>query len=281
MQPVTAVTIAKNEAKNLARALKSAQSLAAEVMVVVDPSSTDNTAEIARQFAEQVHLRPWDGFGAQKNFALRQATQDWVFFLDADEELTPALKREIIQALEETRTNPPAVFFVRIVTEFLGRPLKHLWGTNPRLLRRGSVTWDNRKVHEQVVRQDGSVVCLGDPDTRLLATPLRHVSHYDTLGSYLRKRESYTTRDAEQMLQTGRDRLGRLIGDPTRSPLATARFLYERAAKQFVRLFFKKRGFLDGWQGWLWCALSVQYEYMMCRKFLALAREKQRAVGSV
>lgn len=276
VQPVTAVTIAKNEAKSLAHALKSAQSLAAEVMVVVDPSSTDHTAEIARQFTEKVHLRPWDGFGAQKNFALSQATQDWVFFLDADEELTPALKLEITQALEEAKHNPPAVFFVRIVTEFLGRPLKHLWGTNPRLLRRGKVTWDNRKVHEQVVRQDGSAVCLGDADMRLLGSPLRHVSHYDTLASYLQKREGYTTRDAEQMLQTGRDRLGRPIGDPTRSPLATAGFLCERAAKQFVRLLFKKRGFLDGWQGWLWCFLSAQYEYQMCKKYLALTREREQ-----
>ncbi|MDP3685559.1 MAG: hypothetical protein Q8R32_01885, partial [bacterium] len=166
------------------------------------------------------------------------------------------------------------VGFVKIVTEFLGRPLTRLWGTNPRLLRRGAASWQNRAVHEQVTRPDGSVVRLGDPDTLLLNEILQHPSHYQTLAAYLKKRERYTLRDAEEMLETGFDRVGKPVGDPLRSPFATIRFLFERALKQFVRLFFKKRGFLDGWQGWLWCVLSAQYEYLMCRKYLMLRRRE-------
>lgn len=282
------MTIALNEEANIARALASVKNLADEI-IVVDAQSSDRTAEIARQFTDNVVVRPWPGYGPQKNFALEQATGEWVLFLDADEEVTAPLAYEIrnrITAAGQGSRHPERsdrknvnVFFVRIITEFLGRPLRHLWGTNPRLLRRSATRWDNRSVHEQVIRLDGPVVRLGDPDTRLLASALLHPSHYRTLGAYLKKREWYTARDAETMLLTGVDRVGKPLGDPLRTPAATLRALGERPAKQFLRLFVKKRGFLDGWRGWLWCALSAQYEYMMCKKYLTLLRQQPPRAG--
>ena len=278
---LSTVTIAKNEEEHLARVLKSVSDLADEI-IVVDAESTDRTSDVARRFTEKVFVRPWPGYGPQKNFALRQATGDWVLFVDADEEVTPELAAEIRTTLKRL---PPrtTVGFVKIVTEFLGRPLRHLWGTNPRLLRRGEARWQDRAIHEQVVRPDGSVVRLGDPDTALVHAFLNHPSHYQTLAAYVRKRERYTLRDAEEMLETGFDRIGKPVGDPLRSPLATVRFLFERALKQFARLFVKKSGFLDGWRGWLWCFLSAQYEYLMCKKYLMLKKwedERQQAKGN-
>lgn len=272
MAKLTTVTIAKNEEQHITRALESVRGLADEILAVVDMESTDRTADIAGRLATRVLRRVWDGFGAQKNFALDAATGDWVLFVDADEEVTPELADEIRQTLASATNPVPAVYFLRIVTEFLGRPLRHMWGTNPRLLRRGAVRWDNREVHEQVMRTNDSVVKVGDPDVGLLTKPLWHPSHYATLRAYLEKRASYTTRDAEQMLQTGRDRQERPIGDPTTSLGSRLRFLFERALKQGIRLCMKKRGFLDGWQGLLWIWLSVQYEYIVARKYLALRR---------
>lgn len=278
---LTTVTIAKNEQSNIARALRSVQNLADESLVV-DAESTDRTREIAQPLATQVFVRPWLGYGPQKNFGLEQAQGDWALFLDADEEVPPALADEIHSMLgaKSSPADPePSVYFLRIVTVFLGRKLRRLWGTNPRLLRRGAVTWENRLVHEQVRRADGTIVRLGDPDTALLKSPLVHHSHYDTLAAYRERRARYTTRDAEEMLQSGADRLGKPLGDPLASPLATFRFLTERAFKQFARLFFRKRGFLDGWQGWLWCWLSAEYEYIMCKKYLTLRHERDRVDG--
>lgn len=311
MVRLTAVTVATNEEARIARALRSVQRLADEI-IVVDGESADRTVEVARQFTDKVFVNPWPGYGKQKNFALDRASGDWVLFVDADEEMAPALAEEIRRVIERDPARPRGrhpeaseaspersegvakdlpprsfvagapqddkgkinVYFVRIITVFLGKPLKHLWGTNPRLLRRGAVRWDDREVHEQVVRQNGSVVRLGDADVRLLTSPLMHPSHYDTLAAYKEKRECYTTRDAAEMLKTGRDRLGKPIGNPLYSQLSTIRFLYERAVKQFLRLFAKKRGFLDGRPGWRWCVLSAQYEYLTCKKYLAL---RQRA----
>lgn len=302
MAHLTAVTITKNEEAHIARALRSVQGLADEI-IVVDAESTDRTVEIARRFTDKVFSRPWPGFGPQKNFALQRASGDWVLFVDADEEVTPQLANEIKKVIQQPpgqlQRHPEAqgrrisapddkilrfaqddkinCYFVRIVTVFLGKPLRHLWGTNPRVLRRSAVTWDSRAVHEQVARPDGSTVRLGDPDAVLLREVLLHPSHYATLAAYRERRERYTTRDAEDMLETGRDRLGKPVGTPDASFLGTQRFLTERAAKQFLRLSIKKRGFLDGWQGWLWTWLSAEYEYMASKKYLALRR--QRAEG--
>lgn len=293
---LSTVTITKNEEEHLARALRSVQGLADEI-IVVDAGSTDRTVEIARTFNAQVLVNLWQGYGPQKNVGLQAATGDWVLFLDADEEVTAELAMEIRSLLagsghaavgsrhNDAAGSPPTpsysqlptAYFVRVITAFLGKPLRRLWGTNPRLLRRTAVAWDNREIHEQVVRTDGSTVRLGDPDVRLLHAPLNHPSHYRTLAAYLVKREHYTTRDAEEMLKTGRDRIGKPIGAPTTSILARQRFLVERALKQFGRLFFKKRGFLDGWQGWLWCWLSAEYEYIAARKYLELKRKIQNA----
>lgn len=272
MTTLSAVTITKNEEAHVARALRSVRKISHDV-IVVDSESTDRTVQIAKEFTDRVFVRPWPGYGPQKNFALEQAACDWVLFVDADEEVSPELAEEL-RAKLETLPHHINIGFVKIVTEFLGRPLPHLWGTNPRLLRRSHAQWQDRAVHEQVTRPDGSVVRLGDPDTALFQSVLRHPSHYATLEAYLKKRERYTLRDAEEMLEKGVDRVGKPVGDPLGSPLTTARFLFERATKQFIRLFVKKRGFLDGWQGWLWCTLSAQYEYLMCKKYLMLRRRE-------
>ena len=82
---ISACVIAKNEAANLGRWLASVQPIADE-MIVVDTGSTDATADIARQGGARVYAFAWcDDFSAAKNFALDQATGDWVLFLDADE----------------------------------------------------------------------------------------------------------------------------------------------------------------------------------------------------
>lgn len=317
MPTLTAVTSATNEEARLARALRSVQGLADEI-VVVDGGSTDRTVEIARQFTDKVFVNPWPGYGKQKNFALDRAAGDWVLFVDADEEVTPQLAQEIkdvirqpssqlrshaeaagrrISAREEeilrsAQDDKRTCYFVRIITVFLGRPLRHLWGTNPRLLRRGAVRWDDREVHEQVTRtptpgvgspsntwcwKPGSTLRLGDPDVGILSTPLMHPSHYDTLAAYKEKRERYTSRDALEMIKTGHDRFGQAVPKTLHSQFSILNFMARNTLKQFLRLSLKKRGFLDGWRGCLWIWLSTEYEVMVARKYLALLRERRKS----
>ena len=106
---VTVITL--NEEANIVPCLESA-SWAAEI-VVLDSGSTDRTVELARQFTDRVLSVPWQGFGKTKNQAVAEARMPWIFVLDADEQITPPLRREIEHILQAdgpwTATASPAV----------------------------------------------------------------------------------------------------------------------------------------------------------------------------
>ena len=93
MTGVTAIVITFNEAAHIESALASLAF--ADEIIVVDSESTDETVTRARKFTDKVIVRPWPGYVAQKNFAAEQASHDWIFSLDADERVSPALADEI------------------------------------------------------------------------------------------------------------------------------------------------------------------------------------------
>ena len=117
MPSVTVTIITLNEAEHIAAAIDSA-SFADEILVV-DSGSSDATVDIARSKGARVLTRQWTGYVDQKNFAADQATYDWVFSLDADERIPPALATEIRTVLA---TEPPFHGYrVPRVTFHLGR----------------------------------------------------------------------------------------------------------------------------------------------------------------
>ena len=85
MPPLSATIITRNEAKHIARAIRSLAG--ADEIIIVDAGSTDGTQQIARDLGARVSEHAWQGFAAQKNFATAQATHDWILSLDVDEEL--------------------------------------------------------------------------------------------------------------------------------------------------------------------------------------------------
>src|SRR6185436_5273934 len=90
---ISATVITLNEEQNLTAALESLSW--ADEIIVVDSQSSDRTVEIARKFTARVFITPWPGYSNQKNFAAEQASHDWVFNLDADERVSPDLRKEI------------------------------------------------------------------------------------------------------------------------------------------------------------------------------------------
>ena len=134
---LSVVLITLNEAANLPRTLKSVEW--AHEIVVVDSGSTDGTQEAARKAGARVFEEPWKGFAGQKNSAIAHATGDWVLSLDADEEVSAELAREIQELLKQE----PAMSAYRVprLNHFLGRALRHggYWpDPKLRLFRRGS-----------------------------------------------------------------------------------------------------------------------------------------------
>src|SRR5947207_13951194 len=95
---ISATIICKNEAHNIEVCLKSVSWC--DEIVVIDSGSTDGTVELAKKITPKVIFNEWPGYVAQKNFALGEATGDWVIALDADERCTPELHAELIKQLE-------------------------------------------------------------------------------------------------------------------------------------------------------------------------------------
>jgi len=181
--PKLSVTvIARNEASCLAEALTSAAW--ADEIVVVDAESTDDTVAVARQHAHTVVVRPWTGYGDQKNHAASIASHDWILSLDADERITPALAGEIhaLLATEPTRKG----YRVPRVAYHLGRWVRttdFYPDYQTRLYDRRSARWTGLYVHE-------SVSVDGGPGQ--LANELQHYSYRD-LSDHLDRINHYSS----------------------------------------------------------------------------------------
>ena len=144
---IGAVIITRNEEKNLERCLATLGWL--DEIVVVDDCSSDRTVEIASHFGCRVIVHPLRHFANQRNLGLEAATADWIFHIDADEECTPELAREIRRAAGSSSTT---AFRIPIRNRFLGKVMRGRDWTRLRgirLGRRGSTIW-REPIHERL-----------------------------------------------------------------------------------------------------------------------------------
>ena len=237
MPLLSVAIITCNEERNLGRTLESVRW--ADEVVVVDSGSTDHTVSIARSFGAHVIERHWPGFAAQKNFALAQCTGTWVLSLDADEELSPELQRQIRTLLS---TNPPVdAFRLKRRNLFLGRWMRYggfYPDTKLRLFRRSAASFaqrpkfEDRPVHETIAF-DGAEATL-DYDL------IHHA--YPTLEAYLEHMNRYSTLGAELLVGKGR---------VSRSWLAFVANVFYLPYFNFLWNYVVRLGFLDGREGLL------------------------------
>lgn len=240
--------IAKNEEAKIASCIASAEGLADEV-VVVDAYSEDNTLQTARQAGARVYQRRFDGFAAQKNFALSKVRSAWALNLDADETLSPELKEEIRSVIKNTSH---AGFDIPFSNYFLGKKMNHS-GLNKeyhvRLVRTDKARYEGGLVHEGL-KVDGTV--------GKLRGHIRHYS-YDSIESYFRKFNKYTSLAARQMYAGGR-----------RFSLP---FVLITIPFEFLKRYALKLGILDGMRGFLWACFSSFYVFVKYMKLWALEQE--------
>ncbi len=230
-----------NSERKLNEVLKSVEGLADEI-VVVDSGSTDSTLSICKAFGAKVFYRKFDNFVSQKNFLLSRCSGDWILFLDDDEVVSPELKDSIVNAVSNASYDG---YFVNVLTNYLGRWIRHAWypDWHLRLARKDKCRWVGSGVHESL-KVDGKIGYLkGD---------LLHYS-YPSLSWHLKKIDLYTTLYAKGAFERGkRFSLLKLLTSP---PAA------------FLRRFLLKRGFLDGFEGFV---LSVMAGYYTFLKYLKL-----------
>ena len=223
--------ITHNEAANLPRTLASVRW--ADQIVVVDAESTDATVSIAQAAGAQIFQRAWTGFADQKNFAIVQCTGDWILSLDADEEVSAALAREIQKLLASQPANDG--YFLPRRNYFLGRPLGY-GGFYPdaklRLFRRGTATFSQRRVHEILVNNG--------VNGHLHADLLHHA--YPTLDSYIEHMNRYSTLGAQ------------ILCEQHRTSRSIPAFLWNTLLLPTATFFYNyilRLGFLDGREGLL------------------------------
>ncbi len=228
--PLSAVVITRNEGRHIQRCL--ARLEFADEIVVVDSESDDDTAERARASGARVLVQPWLGYGKQKDFAVKQAANDWVLCVDADEIVSPELRASIEAVL---RAPACGAYEMPRCNRFMGRFLRHGEGYpdwNLRLFDRRRARWSEDPVHENV-RTDETVGRLhGD---------LVHESA-ETLRSYLEKQNRYTSLQAEALYRRGvRPSVVKLV----LSPLV-----------RFLKFYVLRLGFLDGVPGLVHIAIG-------------------------
>ncbi|MBI1728000.1 MAG: glycosyltransferase family 2 protein [Candidatus Rokubacteria bacterium] len=250
MNRLSVTIIGWNEEERLRACLESAAW--ADEIIVIDAESTDKTVQVAREFTDKIWVRPWAGFAAQKNFALEQATGEWVLSLDADERVTTELRARIGRIV---RANGPADgYSIPRKNVFWGAWVRH-GGLYPdyqlRLFRRNAGRFVDSAVHESVV-VEGSV--------EALVEPMLHHS-YRGLDDFVARSNRYSTLAAQEIVSRG-GRAG--LADLALRPLG-----------RFLSMYVLRLGFLDGWRGFVLAVLYANYV------FLRMAKAWEARRGSV
>ena len=238
-----------NEEKNIRRCLESLSW--ADEVIVVDSMSEDKTVEIAGEYTNTVFQRPWTGYVDQKNFALSKAHGDWILSVDADEEITPVLRDEILA--EIIKHDAKDGYRIPRRSYYQGRWINHS-GFYPdrqlRLFRRGRGSWIGKRVHERVQIQ-GSI---GD-----LRNDLLHYPYNGVISGQVQTVDKFSSLIAEDMYEKEK-RYHFLL-------------LILRPFFKFVEVYFLKLGFLDGMAG---LVIAVNSAHAMFIRYVKLREIEQR-----
>lgn len=224
--PIAAVVITKNEERNIADCLDTLGWV--DEVIVVDAESTDRTVEIAKGATPNVFVRPWPGYGPQKNFGIDQARAEWILIVDADERVPEALRDEIVALLRRNPDPETAGYEIPRRNYFYGKWIEG-GGLYPdyqlRLFRRTAGRYDDVLLHENF-RLAGT--------TGRLEQPLDHYS-MPTIAHHVRKMMRYTSLGAQEKLKTA-SRIG-------------AWTIATHHLGTVLKTFFARRGYRDGLHG--------------------------------
>lgn len=247
-QKVSAVLITRNAERLLGQVLDALRWC--DELVVVDSGSSDATIQIATARGAKVIAHDFEGYGPQKGFAVRQARNNWVFVVDADEIVTPELQQEIVNTLD-LGPDHWVGYEVPVSLVFLGRLMRYggeYKMPHLRLFNRRYGSYNENLVHERVV--------LDGPVGRF-ANHMLHDS-YGSIEAYFDKFNQYTTAGARELAARG-----------TSAGLATIVF---RFPLTFMRQYLFRGHILNGYPGFLWSLFSAMYPVVKYAKLRELRR---------
>lgn len=240
---LSVVIITFNEERNIARCLQSLKFsdklFKSKEIILVDSFSQDKTVSVARSKGVKVFQRAWKGYSNQKSWALGRCKGDWVLCLDADEELTPELIREMERLVPST---PPGVdgYLIKRRNIFLGKWIKHCgwWPDSQlRLIKAKSGWFTDAAVHEGLEVKGRTLE---------FDEPMNHYSN-DSIFQYLEKMNRYSSL---AIVKVKPKKIRYWWFYVTVFPCLV-----------FFRMFVTRKGFLDGWHGLVVCGLSAFHDF--------------------
>lgn len=246
---LSACIITKNEELNLPRCLKSLQGLVDEI-IIVDSGSTDRTPFIATEYNARFIRHEWEGYVGQKNFALSKASYNWVLSIDADEELSPELQKELKTLHEHPQEPSHAGFQVSRVVYYHEKWIRFGdWYPDVlvRIFDKRKAKFVGGKVHERLEITG---------ETRDLQGELFHYTYRDA-ADRLARIEHYSTLWAETAKAEGKS--------------ANALDPFAHGAWRLFRSLFLKGSIKGGGLGWEIARLNA-YEVFIKYKKLSLMK---------
>ncbi|NIM41011.1 MAG: glycosyltransferase [Hydrogenophaga sp.] len=276
MTQVSILVLTKNEQQDLPGCLRSVAW--SDDIHVYDSLSTDRTQEIAREFGATVTSRAFDNWAAHQNWGLKNIPfkHPWVFYIDADERMTPELVAAVRAAV--ARPGEHVAFRVQRRDFFLGTWLQHVQ-TSPFYLR---LFRPERMRYERLVNP----VSLPDGPAGQVPGFLDHYPFSKGISHWLERHNSYSTLEARQIVENRRQHEGfSLVKAFTAKDFHERRFhqkelfyrLPLRPLVKFTLLYVARAGFLDGRAGFTYAVLQSMYEYMIQLKTREMTRAAQQA----
>lgn len=238
--------ITYNEEERLGRTLNSVKDIADEI-IIVDSYSTDATEDIALKYNCKFIKQKWLGYGLQKNVAINNCSGEWILLIDADEVISEGLKKSIIKNIHNN--DDKNVFEIYFTTVCFGKKIKYGgWSGSYRirLFKNGSGKYNNNHVHEEFITEQKRY---------RLHEEILHYS-YESIEDYLNKFNRYTSEGAKEYFK--------------RKKNVNIFSLLINSVFKFIRMYFIRFGFLDGYEGLLLSILSANYTYVKYSKLREL-----------
>ncbi len=247
-----------NEEANLPRALASVRGFADEI-VVVDMHSDDNTVKIAKKFGARVFSHERTNYvEPARNFAISKATEDWIFVLDGDEELTSTLKGHLKKLINSEK--PADYYRIPRKNIIFGKWIKHSrwWPDyNIRFFKKGKVSW-NEVIHS-VPMTEGDGIDLASSEEYAI---VHH--NYSSLSQFIERMNRYTTVQAQDMKMSGKHfEWQSILTKPT---------------SEFLSRYFQGEGYKDGIHGLALSCLQAFSELVTILKLWEDERFKEQIV---
>jgi glycosyltransferase involved in cell wall biosynthesis len=241
MIKISAVVSAYNEEKNIENCLKSLKF--ADELIVIDNGSTDETGELAKKYANKVLTQKNDPqkIDIQKNLGIEEANGDWVLIVDADEQVSEELAKEIRSTIEKEKSDISGYWIPR-KNYIFGKWIENAgWYPDPqlRLVRKGKGKYSLLHVHEPI-KVEG--------ETGELKQNLIH-NNYGSIAQFLTKTTVYAENEADFLLKNGYQ-FSHL--DAIRFPM-----------KELLNRFFARKGYKDGLHGLMLSILMAFYHFLI------------------